>query len=149
LPYLCGVLRTGRYRSVMKKTHIIILVLMAVAAGVIIAMSADFTTYSDFPQAQAKPNTTVKVVGYLAKDKEIIYDPQKDANYFSFTMTDKQGNPQQVWYKGSKPQDFERSEQVVITGRMDGQMFHASEILLKCPSKYVNDQIVLKEKQTS
>jgi cytochrome c-type biogenesis protein CcmE len=121
---------------------------MAVAAGVIIAMAGDYTTYSNFTQAQAKPDVMVKVVGYLAKDKEIIYDPQKDANYFSFTMTDKQGNAEQVWYKGSKPQDFERSEQVVITGKMDGKMFHASEILLKCPSKYVNDEIVLKEKTT-
>ena len=130
----------------MKKTHIILLVLMALSVGVIIAMSGDYTTYSDFTQAHSKPDVTVKVVGYLAKDKEIIYDPQKDPNYFAFTMTDKQGKPQQVWYKGSKPQDFERSEQVVITGKMDGSMFHASEILLKCPSKYVNDQIVLKEK---
>jgi cytochrome c-type biogenesis protein CcmE len=56
-------------------------------------------------------------------------------------MTDKQGNPQQVWYKGAKPQDFERSEQVVITGKMDGNMFHASEILThSASSKYVNDQ---------
>ena len=119
---------------------------MAIAAGVIIGMTADFTTYSDFPQAQSKPDKVVKVVGYLAKDKQIIYDPEKDANYFSFTMTDKEGHPQEVWYKGSKPQDFERSEQVVITGKMDGKLFHASEILLKCPSKYVNDQIILKEK---
>jgi cytochrome c-type biogenesis protein CcmE len=119
---------------------------MALAVGVIIYMAGDYTTYSNFLQAQSKPDVTVKVVGYLAKDKEVIYDPQKDPNYFAFTMADKEGNLQKVWYKGSKPQDFERSEQVVITGRMDGSQFHASEILLKCPSKYVNDEIVLKEK---
>ena len=130
----------------MKKTHIIILVLMAISVGVIIAMAGDYTTYANFSQAKSKPKTTVKVVGYLAKDKEIIYDPQKDPNYFAFTMADKDGNLQQVWLKGSKPQDFERSEQVVITGRMDGEKFHATEILLKCPSKYVNDEITLKEK---
>ena len=130
----------------MKKTHIIILVLMALSVGVIIAMVGDYTTYANFTQAKSKPKTTVKVVGYLAKDKEIIYDPQKDPNYFAFTMADKDGNLQQVWLKGSKPQDFERSEQVVITGRMDGDKFHATEILLKCPSKYVNDEITLKEK---
>ena len=130
----------------MKKTHIIILVIMALAVGVIIAMAGDYTTYSNFTQAQSKPDVTVKVVGFLAKDKEVYYDPQKDPNYFAFTMADKEGNLQKVWYKGSKPQDFERSEQVVITGKMDGANFHASEILLKCPSKYVNDEIVLKEK---
>lgn len=130
----------------MKKTHIILLILMALSVGVIIAMAGDYTTYATFTQVKAKPDVTVKVVGYLAKDKEIIYDPQRDPNYFAFTMSDKDGNLQKVWYKGSKPQDFERSEQVVITGRMDGDTFHASEILLKCPSKYVNDEIVLKEK---
>ena len=130
----------------MKKTHIIILVLMALCVGVIIAMAGDYTTYSNFTQAKAKPDVTVKVVGYLAKDKEIFYDPHKDPNYFAFTMADKDGTLQQVWLKGSKPQDFERSEQVVITGRMDGAKFHATEILLKCPSKYVNDEITLKEK---
>jgi cytochrome c-type biogenesis protein CcmE len=130
----------------MKKTHIIILVLMALCVGVIIAMAGDYTTYSNFTQAKSKPDVTVKVVGYLAKDKEIFYDPQKDPNYFAFTMADKDGTLQQVWLKGSKPQDFERSEQVVITGRMDGAKFHATEILLKCPSKYVNDEITLKEK---
>ena len=130
----------------MKKTHIILLVAMALSAGVIIAMAGDYTTYSNFAQAKKKPDVTVKVVGFLAKDKEIYYDPQKDANYFAFTMADKEGNLEKVWYKGSKPQDFERSEQVVITGKMDGDKFHASEILLKCPSKYGNDEIVLKEK---
>lgn len=130
----------------MKKIHIVILVLMALSVGVIIAMAGDYTTYANFTQAQTKPDKTVKVVGYLAKDKEVVYDPQKDPNYFAFIMADKDGNLQKVWYKGSKPQDFERSEQVVITGHMDGKDFHASEILLKCPSKYVNDEIILKEK---
>jgi hypothetical protein len=61
----------------MKKTHIIILILMAVSAGVIIAMSGDYTTYSGLTQAQAKPDATVKVVGYLAKDKEDHLQPSE------------------------------------------------------------------------
>ena len=36
----------------------------------------------------------------------------------------------------TKPQDFERSEQIVLIGKVEGDEFHASEILLKCPSKY-------------
>lgn len=132
----------------MKRTHIVILVLMATAVGVIVAMAGDYTTYANFAQARSKRETSVKVVGFLAKDKAINYEPQKDPNYFSFTMADKEGNLQEVWYKGAKPQDFERSEQVVITGKMEGEKFHASEILLKCPSKYVNNEIILKEKSS-
>lgn len=46
----------------------------------------------------------------------------------------------------AKPQDFERSEQVVLTGKMDGDEFVATEILMKCPSKYKDEEIYLKEK---
>lgn len=129
----------------MKKTHIIGLLLIAISVGVIIYVTADFTSYSDFIQAKENPKKVVNIVGYLVKNKELIYNPEKDPNYFSFTMTDKEGNEQPVYYKGSKPQDFERSEQLVVKGKMDGEKFHAQEILMKCPSKYVNDEIVLKE----
>ena len=129
----------------MKKSHIIALMIISIAVGVIIANTGDYTTYANFKQAQAEPEAAVNVAGYLAKDKPLIYDPMKDPNYFEFTMYDRDGNVQEVVYKGSKPQDFERSEQLVVKGRMEGSNFRASEILMKCPSKYVNDEITLKE----
>jgi cytochrome c-type biogenesis protein CcmE len=129
----------------MKKSHIIALVIIAIAVGVIIANTGDYTTYANFKQAQSEPESAVNVAGYLAKDKPLIYDPMKDPNYFEFTMYDRDGNVQEVIYKGSKPQDFERSEQLVVKGKMEGSNFRASEILMKCPSKYVNDEITLKE----
>lgn len=130
----------------MKRIHIILLVVVALSIGGIIAMSGDYTTYADFMQAKAKEGKAVNVVGYLVKEKEIVYDPQKDPNFFAFTMTDKEGNECKVIYKGSKPQDFERSEQLVVKGKMDGDVFKCSEIAMKCPSKYVNDEIKLNEK---
>ena len=133
----------------MKKVHIIVLLLLAVTVGVILAMTGDYTTYANFIQAREKTNKSVNVVGYLAKDKPLNYDPQKDPNFFSFTMLDKEGNEQKVVYKGSKPQDFERSEQLVVKGRVSGDVFAASEISMKCPSKYVNDEITLKETTVS
>lgn len=133
----------------MKKVHIIILLLVAVTVGVILAMTGDYTTYANFVQAREKTNKSVNVVGYLAKDKPLDYDPQKDPNFFSFTMLDKEGNEQKVVYKGSKPQDFERSEQLVVKGKVTGDVFAAAEISMKCPSKYVNDEITLKETTVS
>lgn len=128
----------------MKKTQVILLVAIAVAVGVLIARTGDYTTYANFEQAKEK-SSAVNVVGYLVKDKPMEYDPQKDPNYFSFMMTDKDGNECKVIYKGAKPQDFERSEQVVVKGKMKGDAFACSEISMKCPSKYVNDEITLKE----
>ncbi len=133
----------------MKKIHIIVLLLLAVTVGVILAMTGDYTTYANFVQAKSKSNKSVNVVGYLAKDKPLNYDPQKDPNFFSFTMLDKEGNEEKVVYKGSKPQDFERSEQLVVKGKVTGDVFAASEISMKCPSKYVNDEITLKETTVS
>jgi cytochrome c-type biogenesis protein CcmE len=46
-----------------------------------------------------------------------------------------------VVFTGTKPQDFERSEQIVLTGQMRGKEFHASKILMKCPSKYTQDKL--------
>ena len=125
------------------------MLLLAVTVGVILAMTGDYTTYANFIQAREKGNKAVNVVGYLAKDKPLNYDPQKDPNFFSFTMLDKEGNEQKVVYKGSKPQDFERSEQLVVKGKVNGDVFAASEISMKCPSKYVNDEITLKETTVS
>jgi cytochrome c-type biogenesis protein CcmE len=111
-------------------------------------MTGDYTTYANFIQAKQK-GKPVNVVGYLVKDKEMEYNPQKDPNLFSFTMVDKEGNEEKVIYRGSKPQDFERSEQLVVKGKVSGDCFAASEISMKCPSKYVNDEITLKETTVS
>ncbi len=132
----------------MKKLQLAVLLVIAVSAGVIFAMTGDYTTYANFPEAIKEPDQVIQVVGHLAKEEEMVYDPLKDANYFEFSMTDKEGNLQRVYYRGAKPQDFERSEQLVVKGKMEGKLFHASEILMKCPSKYVDDEITLKEKTT-
>ena len=133
----------------MKKVHIILLVLVAVSIGVVLAMTRDYTTYANFSEATLREGKSVNVVGYLVKDKPMTYNPQKDPNFFSFVMVDKDGNEKEVVYLGSKPQDFERSEQVVVKGTIAGNIFKCSEISMKCPSKYVNDEITLKETETN
>ncbi|MCS6935214.1 MAG: cytochrome c maturation protein CcmE [Chitinophagales bacterium] len=132
----------------MKKLHILLLALMAVGIGMVIAMSFDWTTYSTFNKARGRFRA-VNISGYLVKSKEMYYNPEKDPNFFSFTMVDDSGTECKVVYRGAKPQDFERSEKIVVKGKMDGDVFRCSEISMKCPSKYVNDNIVLKEKENS
>ena len=69
-------------------------------------------------RAQAEKATQkVKIIGELAKDKEIAYNPEIDANYFSFYIKDDNDQTEKVVYIGPKPQDFEMSEKVVVTGR--------------------------------
>ena len=124
----------------MKKSHIIAILVIAVAIGAILSMVADAATYADFASAEQFPGKEFQVVGQLNKDKEISYDPEENANQFSFFMVDNNGLEKEVIFNGAKPQDFERSEQVVITGTLEGDHFQAEKILMKCPSKYNDGQ---------
>lgn len=124
----------------MKKSSIILIVIIAVAIAMILVIYTDSSTYSTFTEAKEK-KTELYVVGVLNKEKALHYDPKTDANLFSFHMYDKDSTECQVIFNGSKPQDIERSEQIVLTGKMDGNVFHASKILMKCPSKYNQDQM--------
>ncbi|MBC7914761.1 MAG: cytochrome c maturation protein CcmE [Pyrinomonadaceae bacterium] len=128
----------------MKKSSIIGIIIIAIAIGAIISTYADSSTYGSFSDAQ-ETSSELHVVGQLDKGKELIYNPKKDANYFSFYMKDNEGKECKVVFNGTKPQDFERSEQIVLTGKMVDGEFKASKILMKCPSKYNKDQIEVTE----
>ena len=124
----------------MKKSNIILLVVIAIAVAVIITRVGDFSTYETFATASSKKGQEFHVIGVLEKQKPMTYDPRKDANFFSFYVKDKSGKVNQVVFRGSKPTDFEKSEQIVLTGSMgDNNVFKCSHILMKCPSKYTPD----------
>ncbi len=125
----------------MKKVHIIGLGIIAVAIGIIISTASDYSTYENFSSAKLKTGKDFQIVGTLDTTHALEYDAVKDPNYFSFMLIDKKGESCKVVFHGSKPQDFERSESIVLTGRMKGDYFSASHILMKCPSKYKNDEL--------
>lgn len=128
----------------MKKSSIAGILIIALAIGIIISTYADSSTYGSFKDAK-ESTSELHVVGQLNKEKELFYDPKQDANYFAFYMRDNEGRESKVVFNGSKPQDFERSEQIVLTGKMVGNEFHASKILMKCPSKYTADEVEITE----
>ncbi len=130
----------------MKKSHIIAIILIAAAIGILISASSDVTTYANFTQAAANGDK-VKLVGQLVKDKPVEYNPEVDANFLSFWLKDDAGQVRQVVLRAGKPQDFERSEQIVLTGQMAGEQFEASDMLLKCPSKYNDQEIYVRSEK--
>lgn len=127
----------------MKKIHIAAIGVLIIALALIFTASKDFSTYASFQDAAAT-QSEVKIVGELAKDKEIYYNPSEDPNYFTFHVIDKDGITRKVVMNRAKPQDFEMSEQIVVTGKLKGEEFIASDILLKCPSKYKDEEIYLR-----
>ena len=132
----------------MKKIHIVGIVLIAAAIAVLMSLSDDVSTFTTFSEAITS-GKVVKISGQLSKDKEMHYDPQTDPNYFTFYLKDSQEQERKVILLSAKPQDFERSESIVLTGKMQGEEFLASDMLMKCPSKYKDEEIYIKSKETS
>jgi cytochrome c-type biogenesis protein CcmE len=136
----------------MKTTHIILLVVIAAAIGVIISLTGSTSSYVTFKDAQemAKDgdNNKIHVVGKLKKDaagqlEGVEYNPQIDPNYFKFVLVDTMNTAMDVVYGNPKPADFERSEQIVIIGSVKENVFVADKILMKCPSKYTEKEIAV------
>jgi cytochrome c-type biogenesis protein CcmE len=125
----------------MKKIHIILLVLVAAGVAFIVSSFGDYSSYQTFASASAKPGKKLYVIGYLQKDKEMVYDPKVDPNHFIFYAKDKEGGVHKVVFNGEKPRDIEKSEQIVMMGYEDAGTFHCSRIQMKCPSKYKKDMV--------
>jgi cytochrome c-type biogenesis protein CcmE len=124
----------------MKRTHIIILVAIAISIVALIIFSAsDFSTYDTIASAKQKQGVFVHLIAKLDNSQPIEYDPAKNANYLSFYAIDSLGGRTKVVYHNSKPADLEKSERVVLQGKMQGDVFECKDILLKCPSKYKDD----------
>ena len=130
----------------MKKSHFLAIIVVAVGVAVLISASRDVTTYANFTSA-AKSGEKVKLVGQLVKDRPVNYDPEKNPDFMSFYLEDEEGQIRKVNLHSGKPQDFERSEQIVLTGRMEGKEFEASEMLLKCPSKYKDQEVYIRSQE--
>ena len=55
-------------------------------------------------------------------------------------MYDCNGTEMKVVYSGVKPTDFEKADQMVVSGSVSDTVFVAKTLLLKCPSKYNNNK---------
>lgn len=136
----------------MKRSHIIILIGIAALIVGLLTFSADFSTYDTIASAKTKQGKFVHIIAKLDRTHPLEYDPVKNPNYLSFYAVDSLGGETKVIFHNSKPADLEKSERLVMKGRMDADHFECSDILLKCPSKYKDDKQQLQkdvQQQTS
>ncbi|MFT4031616.1 MAG: cytochrome c maturation protein CcmE [Siphonobacter sp.] len=129
----------------MKKIHLLGIGVIAAAIFILLSTAGDASVYVDFAKAEemAKEgnNSKVHVVGILKKDAtgqilDLNYNPAINANLLTFSLVDDNGVERQVIYHEPKPQDIEKSEKIVVVGRMENGQFVCDQVLLKCPSKY-------------
>jgi cytochrome c-type biogenesis protein CcmE len=132
----------------MKKSHIIGIVVIAIAVFVIISTAGDASTYVTFDEArslfESGSDKKVHVVGQLKKDEggQIIgVDPSEDKLTVTFLMVDNNMKTNKVFYNKPMPPDLKQSEQVVVIGQFRKDYFYAEQILLKCPSKYEEESL--------
>ncbi len=128
----------------MKKTQIVLLVLIIAAIAALISLMPKggtdlMSSYETIASAKEKQGKFVHVVARLDKTKPVEYDAVKNPNYLSFTAVDSLGGTVKVVYKNAKPDNLEHSDRLVMKGKMQGDQFECNEILMKCPSKYTDD----------
>ncbi|MGY6558882.1 MAG: cytochrome c maturation protein CcmE domain-containing protein [Nitritalea sp.] len=133
----------------MKKGHIVGLGIIAIAIVIIVSMLGDASTYESFTTARAMlergEDKAIHVVGELKKSTagqvEGI-EVSEGKTSFYFMMVDNDGTEQRVFYNQPVPADFQRSEQVVVIGSYrNPELFVADKILMKCPSKYQENEV--------
>ncbi len=129
----------------MKRTHIVILIGIASLIVGLLVFSVDFSTYDTISSARNKQGKFVHLIAKLDKSQPITYDPINNPNYLSFYVVDSLGDKAKVVYHNSKPGDLEKSERIVIKGKMQKDYFDCKDILLKCPSKYKDDKKLLEK----
>jgi cytochrome c-type biogenesis protein CcmE len=129
----------------MKRTHIVILIGIAALIVGLLSYSADFSTYDTIGSAQKKQGKFVHIIAKMDKTQPVEYDAIKNPNYLSFYAVDSLGGQTKVVFHNSKPADLEKSERLVMKGKMQTDHFECSDILLKCPSKYKDDKEQMKK----
>ena len=118
------------------KTIIGLIVMVGFASLLLLNFGEQVGGYMGFEEA-AETGARAHVVGQWVEDQQTHYDPTH--NVFSFYMKDDHGVVRQVRYTNPKPASFEDAEKLVVEGALNGDVFEAEHILMKCPSKY-NDQ---------
>tara|TARA_S200000501_G_C20336426_1_gene531262 strand:+ start:75 stop:479 length:405 start_codon:yes stop_codon:yes gene_type:complete len=132
----------------MKNTSAISIVFISIIVIIIISTFGDASTYVTFSKAkdvyESGSLTKFHVVGKLNKDEDNNIEglmKSDDKMSFTFQMIDEDGMKEKVFYGEPMPPDFLLSEQVVVIGGYENTTFVADDILLKCPSKYTEENI--------
>ena len=121
----------------MKPAHMIALIVIAITMGVTLySFSGAIAKHVTLEQAIHDPGVTLQVPGKILKNT-VTYDPSKGGLRFKIADMNNPSEVMQVVYDQPKPQNFDTATSVEVVGQygQDG-VFHASTLLVKCPSKY-------------
>jgi len=110
----------------------VIIIAFTIWAG--ISFNATLTPYVSIADAKAS-SSVVQVKGERLGEGEFNIQ----SNLFTFKIRDELGEVVKVVYDGAKPGNFDQASHVVCVGKYEDGVFHAKDLLVKCPSKYQED----------
>ena len=106
--------------------------LVVFGALALINFNSTLAAYVSFAEARSS-SSAVQVAGF-PDHQGASFDTE--TGEFLFTMTDEESSVMQVSFKGVKPGNFDQAEKVVVVGSYEEGVLKATQILVKCPSKY-------------
>lgn len=107
------------------------LLAVAVAVGVT-SFRRTMTPYIGFAEARTASGL-VQVNGTLADKNYVLRQKEQ---YLRFSLRDGKGDVMPVEYRGVIPGNFDQAVSIVAIGQFQGDHFEATQLLVKCPSKY-------------
>ncbi|MBI49019.1 MAG: hypothetical protein CL850_01850 [Crocinitomicaceae bacterium] len=129
----------------MKRSHLVLLILVALLVGLLVFTYSSSNQSVTFTQAAEKSGVEVTITGTLYKEEPVIYNPKENASLTKFHMEDSKGQIMEVHLQMAKPQGLLQSESIVIDGSYSNGIFYATDMLLKCPSKYNSENHLITE----
>jgi cytochrome c-type biogenesis protein CcmE len=119
----------------MKKSYIVgAVIVIAAMAMAMYSFQSTLTAYVSVSEAKESLRP-VQVAGVVVKGSK-RFDLKN--NRLVFTLQEDSGAKMAVEYDGPKPANFDEVSKVVSVGKYnkEKQAFEASELLVKCPTKY-------------
>ena len=105
--------------------------------GVVAAFMSNASPYVTVAEAKQSKNDSMHLAGALLKES-VRTDPRNGE--ISFKLRDDTGAVAQIVYVGSQPGNLMEATKVVAIGGMQGDVFKAHQLLVKCPSKYETER---------
>ena len=128
----------------MKPAHIIALLIIAVTLAVTLFTFASAVAPSiSVSEAIKRPGELVQVRGTIIKDS-VTWTPERTELKFKVREVKKTAKGEEagdkimtVIYNKVKPDSFDEANGVEVIGRYSNGLFRAENMLVKCPSKYI------------
>jgi cytochrome c-type biogenesis protein CcmE len=97
-----------------------------------------YVTVSEFlERSEELSDSNVRIAGTIA-DTPVLWDAE---NLILEFMVTESSDSLDVFYQGARPSGFKAGADILVEGKLhsDG-LFHATQLIMKCPSKYVPDE---------